>query len=90
MWEKDPNPHTKMFSDWQATGARECIEQDIITLDEQYANGVYALYKLDPGLLSLLYPGLGSYITERGQYSEEQSRQTADIIYPFLSAFVTI
>ena len=90
MWEKDRNPHTQMFSEWHAKGARACIKQGAITLDEQHASGVYALYKLDRGLSSLLSPGVGIYTTEKGRYSEEQSRQSAEIIYPFLCAFVTI
>ncbi len=90
IWEKDKDPHTQMFSEWHAKGARACIEQGAIALDEQHATGVYALYKLNPGLLSLLYSGLGLYLTERGRYSEEQAREYSDTIYPFLRAFITI
>jgi hypothetical protein len=90
MWEKDDNPHTQRLSQLNARGARKCIEEGIIKVDDQFEQGIYTLYKLDSGVFYLLSPGIIQLKTYDGTLDEQDAKSYASEEIHLDQKFVTV
>ena len=77
MWEKDRNPETQRLSNLHAKGARACIKEGSIKVDDHFKQGVYTLYKLDSGIFQLLQPGIQQLKTYDGTWDEPSAKSYA-------------
>jgi hypothetical protein len=77
LWEIDDNKRTQRLSDLHAKGARACIDEGSIVIDDQFTPGVYTPYKLDSGIYHLLEPGIEDLKTYEGKLSLDDAKAFA-------------
>jgi|GEM_PF-3727129 len=87
-WEKDSNPETQEYSQLRAKGARECIFEGIIRVDDMLVQNT--LYKFDPGLFRLLQPGVEDLKTYGGSWNLSSAKDFASASIRLDEMFVRV
>lgn len=90
LWERDDNRSTQRLSDLHAKGARACIEEGSIVVDDQFTPGVYTPFKLDSGIYHLLEPGIENLKTSGRKYNLEVAKSSALDEIQFDKIFVRV